>query len=119
MLSILGLVVIFVATYYVYKTAKDYDRNALLWAAGTFCVGFGLQIVLPLVIAIVLGIVLVARGMTDPAEMQKRIEGPAQFIGIFGIILSFVGMWAILKLVSRGELKVSANNGPSGPLGLR
>jgi hypothetical protein len=49
MLSILGIVVIIVATYQVYKTARDTGRNPAIWALITFVVGAGIQIALPIV----------------------------------------------------------------------
>jgi hypothetical protein len=50
MLSILGFIAVFIATYFIYKTAKDTGRNAVGWAFLTFAVGSGIQIILPLLI---------------------------------------------------------------------
>jgi MFS superfamily sulfate permease-like transporter len=101
MLSIIGLVIVIVATYYTYKTAKDYGRNAVLWAIATFCVGFGVQFVVPIVIGFVLAIIWVIQGSTDPLEMQARLVGPAAVIGLICLVASLVGMWMILKKVSQ------------------
>ncbi len=72
MLSIFGLVAVFIATYYVYKTAKDTERNAVSWAFLTFAVGFGIQIILPLLIGIVITIVMSASG-SSIAEIQNSV----------------------------------------------
>jgi len=100
MLSIIGLAIVIVATYYTYKTAKDYGRNAALWAAATFGVGFGLQFVVPIVIGFVLAIIWVVQG-SDPMRMQERLMGPAAVIGLICFGTSLVGMWMILKKVSQ------------------
>lgn len=99
MLSILGLVVVVVATYFSYKTARDNGRNGFIWGLITFCVGFGMQIVVPLLIGIVLGIVWVATG-TPTNELQSKIQGPALVIGIVTLVLSLVGMGLVLRYVS-------------------
>jgi hypothetical protein len=101
MLSIFGLVVIIVATYFVYKTAKEYGRNALLWAVATVSLGIGLQWILPMVMGVVMVFIWAAQGITDPAELQERLLGPAFVITIVGLFVSFIAMWVMLKLVSR------------------
>jgi len=100
MLSIIGIVVIIVATIQVYKTANSTGRNAVLWAILTLCVGFGIQWVIPLLVGIVLGLIWVASG-TDPTELQSKITGPALIIGIGCLVASFVALWIIMKTVSR------------------
>lgn len=100
MLSIIGIVVIFVVTYQVYKTARDTGRNAALWGVLTFCVGFGLQWVIPILLGIIIGVVWMASG-TDPSDLQTRIQGPAQIIGIACLLASFVALWLIMRYVSR------------------
>ena len=99
MLTILAFVAIIIAAYYAYKTARDNGRNGIVWALITFAIGFGLQFVLPVLIGIVLALIWMASGDTQ-AQMQSKIQGPAQLIGIVAIILSFVGMGFILRFVS-------------------
>lgn len=101
MLAIIGFVIVIVATYYAYKTAKDYGRNAILWAVATFCIGFGIQFIVPMIIGLVLAIIWMAQGTTNPVEMQSRLIGPAFFIGIGCLILSVIAMGIILKKVSQ------------------
>ena len=62
MLSILGLIAIFIAAYYIYKTAKDTNRNAVGWAFLTVVTGIGLQIVLPAFIVLVIAIAMTISG---------------------------------------------------------
>jgi uncharacterized membrane protein len=101
MLSIIGIVAIVVLTIQVYKTAKNTERNAAFWAIINACVGFGIQFVLPFAIGLVLAIIWLAQGTTDPVEIQSRIYGPALVIGVVCLVLSIVGMWIIFKIVSK------------------
>jgi uncharacterized membrane protein len=117
MLSIIGLVIVIVATYHVYKTARDYGRNAVLWATVTFCVGFGLQFIVPFVVGLILAIVWIAQGMSvnDPAAMQDRMLAPATIIGLVCLVLSVVAMWLILKKVSQVPDEPAVNAPPPPP----
>ena len=100
MLSILGLVIIVVATIYAYKTAKDYDRNAVLWAIITFSVGFGIQIIVPVIIGIIFAIFLTAGG-TPPEQLEKAVGSWAMIIGMVCLILSVVAVFIILRHLSK------------------
>ncbi len=100
MLSIIGLVIIIVATIQVYKTAKRYERNAVGWALLTFGIGFGLQIILPLLIGIIIGVVMMTNGST-PEQMQEAITVPATILGIVCIILSVAAVLLILHFLSK------------------
>ncbi len=60
MLTILGFVAVIVATFHIYKTARDTNRNAVVWALATLAVGFGFQLVVPLLIGIAAGILMVS-----------------------------------------------------------
>jgi hypothetical protein len=90
-----------VMTYQTYKTARDNGRNGGLWALATLGVGIALQFVIPLIIGVVLGIILVMQGTSDPVELQSKIIGPANIFGIVCLVLSIVGMWLIFKHVSK------------------
>lgn len=100
MLGILGFISIFVFAYFAFKTARDYGRNAWLWCFGVFGVGFGLQIVLPIIVGMILAVVWLASG-TPADQLQAKIEGPAQFLGLIFLVLSIAGMFMMLKIVSR------------------
>jgi hypothetical protein len=101
MLSIIGLVIVIVAAIYAYKTARDYGRQAVLWAIATLAVGIGIQYVVPFILGIILALVYVAQGITDPMAIQERIMGPAMIIGIGCLVLSVVAMGMILKTLSK------------------
>ena len=96
----LGFAAIIICIVLAFKTARDYGRNPFLWAFITFCVGFGFQLVLPLVIGIVLGAIWVIGG-TSANEIQSKIEGLSFFIGIGTTILSIIAMLLILKFLGR------------------
>lgn len=100
MLSILAVVAVIFATYQVYKTARDTERNAVGWALLTFAVGFGVQIILPMIIGIAIALVMTASG-SSAMEIQEFIQGIALIIGIAGLLLSFLGIWLIMRHVSK------------------
>lgn len=105
MLSILGLVAVIFATYYVYKTAKDTGRNAVGWALLTFAVGFGVQILLPVAIGMIIAVVMSASG-NSVAEIQDFVQTIAILIAIVCLALSFVGIWLVMRRV----VKIPENN---------
>lgn len=98
-LGILGLVFVIIATVYTYRTAKENGYNAILWTLAAFAVGFGVQIILPVLIATVLIVILIASGNSLP-KAQVMIETPVDIIGIICLIASIVGVIFILKKVS-------------------
>ena len=100
MLSILGIVAIVVFTIQVYKTASGTERNGGAWAAVTLVIGLGIQFVLPMIIGIAIGVYYVASG-TPVEELQAEISTLATVIGVIGIVLSIVGMWLVMKHVSK------------------
>ena len=114
MLSILGIVVLIVAPILAYRTAKDYDRNAALWAIVTFAVGFALQFVIPFFIGIILAMVLMASG-TPPDQLQEAIGGWATVIGVAFMVLSIVGVFTILRYLSKVPEEKSFTPPPRPP----
>lgn len=100
MLSILGLVVIIVATYQVYKTARDTGRNPALWALMTFAAGAGIQIVVPIIAVMILAAIYIASG-TPASKLEEALSTPSIVIGLVFLFLSFVAVWFILRLVSK------------------
>ena len=78
MITILALIAVFVAAYYVAKTAKDTGRNVVLWALLTLGVGLGFQLVIPVVVTLIVAIVLLATGTPQNLEPYK-CEGWAWF----------------------------------------
>ncbi len=114
MLSILGIVVIIVAAYQVYKAARDTGRNPVLWTIITLVAGFGIQIGLPIIAVMVYAVFLIASGTPEPA-LEGAVSGPATIIGVLCLFLSFVAVWIILKLVSKIPEDKSFISPPSPP----
>ena len=114
MLSILGLVAVIVATYHVYKTARDTGRNAVGWAVATFAVGFGIQIILPIFIGFAIGVVMAVSGSSE-MEIQEFAQGIVIIISIAGLLLSFLGIWLIMRRVSKIPDEETFQAPPSPP----
>jgi len=105
MLSILGFVAVIFAAYYVYKTAKDTKHNAIGWALLTFVIGFSIQFILPVVIGMIIAVVMSASG-NSMAEVQDFVQKIAILIAVACLVLSFFGIW----LVMRHVIKVPEDN---------
>ena len=114
-LTILGLAVVIVSTIFVYKTAKDYGRNAVLWSVATAGLGIGIQWVLPFVIAIVLAVLFAMQGTTDPNKLRDNLTEWLIVISIASLALSGVAMWFMLKMVSRLPDEPVADSPPPPP----
>ena len=98
--TILGFVVVIVSTYFVYKTARDNRRNSLVWAAATLAAGFGLQIVAPVILAILIVFVMFATG-TPQSKLQGAIQTPAIIVTFACLLLSFGAMGLIMRYVAK------------------
>jgi O-antigen ligase len=112
MLNILGFVVIIVVTIFAYKTAKDYERNAVLWALLTFGIGFGIQIVLPILIFIVVLVAMIASGST---QQQAQQAIPDITITMICLVLSVVACFIILRHLAQIPEEKSFNAPPAPP----
>jgi len=99
MLSILGLIAVFIATYFVYKSARDTGRNAVGWSLLTVLVGIGLQIVLPGIIFFIIAAAMAISGkpIRDVGDLPF---GTTIIVSILGWAASIVGIWLILRRVS-------------------
>ena len=102
MLSIVGLVFIIVMTVIACRTAKDYERSAVGWGLLTFAVVFGIQIILPFFIGLVIGVGLLVSG-TPQSRLQQRFDEdvPAVTISIVCMILSIIGGFLIIKYLAK------------------
>jgi putative Mn2+ efflux pump MntP len=100
MLSILGIVAIVVITIQAYKTAASNGRNAPGWAAVTAVIGIGIQFALPIFIGIAIGIYYAATG-ANVDNIGSEYIGLFTIIGVAGIVLSIVGMYLVMKYVSK------------------
>lgn len=114
MLSILGIVAIVVIAIQVYKTAVGTERNAPLWTVVSVLIGIGLQFVVPLLIGIAIALYLLATG-TAPENIEMEMFGVAIIINIVAIVLSIVGMYLVMKHVSRVKDDDPAANAPPPP----
>ena len=97
LLILVPLIFVLIAAYFVFKTAKEYGRHAVGWALTTVVVGFGLQWVLPTVIAIILSLILSVTGLFD-LETRASIIAYTSFFG--GLGLSFGAILLIIRHVS-------------------
>jgi hypothetical protein len=70
-----------------------------LWVFIVLGVGFGLQIVIPMIIVIIIGVIMIVNGST-PEQMQEAINGYTVFLNLIFIVLSFVGIFLILGYLS-------------------
>jgi hypothetical protein len=100
MIGILALVAVIVFSVQVYKTANGTGRNGALWALLTGVVGFGFQLVVPIMIGLLLGIYYLATG-SSPEEMEMAVNGWAGIIGLPCLVLSIVSVFLIMKHVSK------------------
>ncbi len=98
--GILGLAVIVIVTYHVFKTARENGRNAALWAVAAVGIGFFFQWVMPIVVGIIIAVILIATG-TPANGVQEKLGWWAFFINVFFVGLSFVALFMLLKFVSR------------------
>jgi len=114
MLSVLGIVVIVVATYQVYKAAKDTGRNAAVWALITFLAGFGLQIIVPILVVMIYAGILLNSG-TPASQLEQAASTFSIIISLICLVLSFVAVWIILRLVSKIPEEKSFVAPPSPP----
>ena len=113
-LLFLGIVAIVVFTIQVYKTAIDTGRNAPLWAGATAVIGIVIQFFLPVIIGVFFGIYLAVteRGFED---LESGFFGLMTVINVAGVLLSVVGMWLVMKHVSKIKEDDPAGAAPPPP----
>lgn len=98
MINLLGFAALIVITVFAYKTAKDYERNAIGWALLTFGIGFVIQIILPVLIFVLIAVVMIAGG-SSPAQAQQEI--PDITITMICLVLSLLAGFLILRYLSK------------------
>jgi MFS family permease len=99
LLYLFGAAATIVATIFISRTARENGRNGVLWAFIALAVGFGSQIVLPIIATIVIAIVYLATG-TSQLELTEKIEDPAQMSFYVLWLLSFVFLFLVLRFVA-------------------
>ncbi len=114
MLSILGLIAVFIAAYFVYKSARDTGRNAINWSLLTVVVGIGLQIILPGIIFFIIAAVMAISGKPI-RDVDDLPFGATIIVSIFGWAASILGIWLILGRVSLIPDKESFDSPPAPP----
>ena len=115
LLYLFGAAATIVATIFISKTAREGGRSGVLWALIALAVGFGTQIVLPVIATIVIAIVYLAAG-TSQIELTNKIEDPAQMAFYVLWLLSFVFLFLVLKFVANPiEEKSESLDGPPPP----
>ena len=97
---LLGTVATVVAAYFTFKTAKENGRNGVVWGLISLLVGFGLQIVGPFVLGVLLVVIMLFTG-TPQSQIQSKIDGPANILFYVFWLLGFVGLFLVIKFVSR------------------
>lgn len=98
--QLFGLTIVVVATFFVYKTAKENGRRALAWALANFGIGIGFQIILPIILAAAVVLFLLVSGKPQD-RLQDAMEGPAWIITFVCLSLSVVAMGLILRFVAK------------------
>ena len=101
MLFIIGIAVIIVATYQVYKTAGDTGRNAIAWAFATFAIGFGIQQILLFLLGVGIGLVMTFQRASMAEIMEVSQSSMAVIINLSCLFLSFIGVWLVMRYVSK------------------
>ena len=114
MLSVLGLIAVFIAAYFVYKTAKETNRNVFGWSLLTVAVGVGSQIILPGIIFFIIAAVMAVLG--SPIKNVDDLPfGMTLIIGVFGLAASIAGIWLVMRHVSKIPDETTYNMPPSPP----
>jgi uncharacterized membrane protein len=119
-LIILGLVAVIVATYLVYKTARDNERNGVGWAFLTVGVGLGAQWVLPIIATMILAVYYAMSPPTSQnpygaRQQMEELESFAFIFSILGLVISFIGLWLIMRFVSRIPEERPGSSAPPPP----
>lgn len=91
----LQIVFIVVIAIYIFRTARQYDRNPYLWAGVAVLAFFGIQIFLGFLIGIGLMIGVMTLGWSESIIYDNTF-----FIGVVCAIPAFIAVWFISKRVS-------------------
>jgi steroid 5-alpha reductase family enzyme len=115
-ISIIGFAFIIILTIFAYRTAKDYERNAAVWAVITFFSVFGVQIILPFLIGLIIAVLMLVSG-TPPEKLQESFNEtvPAVTITVLCIVLSVVAGFLILRYLSKIPEEKSFDVPPAPP----
>jgi len=96
MLVVLPFMAIFGFAFFAFKTAREYGRNAWLWALAEVGVGVGFQFVAPVLFGTALAMFWLSSGTSDYVVVQK-LSTPSLIAFFTFEALSVVGMGYVLK----------------------
>jgi Na+/pantothenate symporter len=99
MIGIAAFIFVLVAPFYVYKNAKQNGHNAILWTMISVVAGFGVQILIPLILGFIIAVYYAMKGYSETA-INDAIQGPGTIIGLIALIVSIVGVLSIMKKVN-------------------
>lgn len=92
------LLIVCIAGYFAYHNAKESGRNGALWASATIAIGVGFQVVIPVTVGGIAGFVFFSNvNESSVEEFGKRFGGILAVVRIVTLLLSFVGMWLVLR----------------------
>jgi hypothetical protein len=115
LLYLFGAAATIVATIFIFRTARENGRSGALWALIALTVGFGSQIVLPIVGGIIIAILYLATG-TSPPDLAEKTEAAATMLFYIFWLLSFVFLFLVLRYVADApEPPVESNEVPPPP----
>ncbi len=100
MLSIFGLIVIIVIGVFTFRTAKENGRKAGLWTFAAIGAGIVIQIIIPMIIAVIAVIYMAMTGSSE-AELRNFDPGWLTWVSIIFILLGTVAAILILRHVSK------------------
>jgi F0F1-type ATP synthase assembly protein I len=99
MIGIAAFLFVLVAPFFVYKNAKQNGHNAVLWTIISIVAGLGVQFFIPLMIGMTIAIYWSIKGYSED-EITAAFQGPGTIIGIISLIVSIVGVLAVMKKVN-------------------
>jgi hypothetical protein len=100
MIGILGLIFVIVAPIFIYRSAKQNGRNALGWTLAALAVGLGVQIVLPAITVIIIGIAMLVAGR-PPNSIDQPMMTAANISALICLVLSVVGVLLMMRQVAK------------------
>jgi cytochrome c biogenesis protein CcdA len=114
MLTILGLIVIVLATFYIYRLAKKNGRNAVTWAAITVTVGGNIQILIPFLLVMIIFFVLTFAG-NSVNKTERLLKTPIIIIDTICLIFTIISLLLIMRFVAKTSEEKTFTIPPSPP----
>jgi hypothetical protein len=100
MITILWLVVVGIITYFVYKSAAEYGRNAVVWALIVVILAFAILILLPFAAVVVITVFMLIRGKSVQ-QVNEYVATISFYLAVLPAILSCIIPGFILKFVAK------------------